>query len=96
VLRAELRGSDKLYRWGGDEFLLVFPDSTATLVKRRLENVVATAEPLALGPEGNPVRLAASFGASDYASAEQLRAAIEYADADMYREKSHRKSLRAS
>jgi diguanylate cyclase (GGDEF)-like protein len=96
VLRAELRGSDKLYRWGGDEFLLVFPGSTATLVKRRLENVVAAADPLALGPEGHPVRLAASFGASDYASAEELRGAIEYADADMYREKSHRKSLRAS
>ena len=35
---------------------------------------------------------AASFGASDYASAEQLRMAIEYADADMYRQKSQRKA----
>ena len=92
VLRAELRGSDRLYRWGGDEFLLVFPDSTATLIKRRLENVVNEAAPLTLGPEGHEVRLAASFGASDYASAEQLRLAIEYADADMYRQKSQRKA----
>ena len=37
-----------------------------------------------------------SFGAADYASAEHLRSAIEYADADMYREKSQRKSRIAS
>jgi diguanylate cyclase len=95
VIRAELRGSDKLYRWGGDEFLIVFPDSSATLVKRRLQTVVAQATPLSLGIEGHEVRLAASFGAADYASAEQLRSAIEQADADMYREKSNRKSRAA-
>ena len=38
VIRSELRGSDKLYRWGGDEFLIVFPGSSATLVKRRCKN----------------------------------------------------------
>jgi diguanylate cyclase (GGDEF)-like protein len=96
VIRAELRGSDKLYRWGGDEFLLVFPGSSATLVKRRMENVVTQATPIGLGLEGHRVGLLASFGAADYTSAEELRSAIEEADLDMYRDKSQRKSRRAS
>jgi diguanylate cyclase (GGDEF)-like protein len=96
VLRATLRTSDKLYRWGGDEFLIVFPGADHLHVKRRMENLVSLARPLAVGPEGKPVSLMVSVGTSRYASAEEFRAAIERADADMYREKYRRKAAQTA
>jgi diguanylate cyclase (GGDEF)-like protein len=94
VLRAELRTSDKLYRWGGDEFLIVFPGSSPAKVRRRMEQVMSAAAPLEVGPEGRPAQVMASLGAAHYSSAEQLRHAIEQADAEMYREKHRRKAGR--
>jgi|ERR1043166_3651872 diguanylate cyclase (GGDEF)-like protein len=92
VLRATLRPYDKLYRWGGDEFLLIVPSARGSDVLARLRDVLATAEPIDGGGPNEEIRLQVSLGAADYASAEELEAAIERADRAMYQEKSRRKS----
>jgi len=89
TLRAALRQTDRLYRWGGDEFLLVLPSARAVDVQTRIERVVAEAAPL--HPGSATVRLAASVGAADFASYDDLRAAIDRADTLMYRQKHARK-----
>lgn len=91
ALRAALRQTDRLYRWGGDEFLLVLPMARAADVQRRFERVIAEAGPLHPGSEGNTVRLAASVGAADFSSYDDLRSAIDRADSLMYRQKHERK-----
>lgn len=95
ALRAALRQTDRLYRWGGDEFLLVLPMARAADVQRRFEQVITDAEALHPGGEGTTVRLAASVGAADFASYDDLRSAIDRADSLMYRQKHARKRAAA-
>jgi len=95
VFRAALRGSDKLYRWGGDEFLLILPAAHASDVLARLQRNLEGADPVAAGPDGQLARLRVSLGAADYSSYEELPGALERADRAMYDEKARRKRLAA-
>jgi diguanylate cyclase len=90
VLRGALRASDKLYRWGGDEFLLVFPGADTAQVVRRLRNVLNHADPLILSDGSNFV-LRVSLGGAHFASGEQIGPAIDNADRAMYADKVRRK-----
>jgi len=92
-LRATLRPSDKLYRWGGDEFLLLVPSARASDVLLRLRATVDALEPVAVGEPGDTVRIAVSLGAADFAAWTELEAAIADADRAMYAEKARRKGL---
>jgi diguanylate cyclase (GGDEF)-like protein len=95
ALRATLRRYDKLYRWGGDEFMLLVPSARASDVLNRLQSAIDNAEGIDVGGEGR-VRLLVSLGGADYLSSEELAFAIERADRAMYAEKSRRKAeLRA-
>jgi diguanylate cyclase (GGDEF)-like protein len=92
LLRSQLRPYDKLYRWGGDEFLLVIPSARGSDVELRLMEVLACAEPLPVGDAGQTVILAVSLGTADYTSAEGIDESIQLADQAMYRQKNARKS----
>ena len=87
-----MRPYDKLYRWGGDEFLLVLPSARGMDVELRLMEVLDGAKPVVVGEEGQTVALAVSLGSADYTSAENLNETIRLADHAMYRQKNARKS----
>jgi diguanylate cyclase (GGDEF)-like protein len=91
ALRTALRPYDKLYRWGGDEFLVILPSARASDVLPRLEAVLRSAGGVPVDELGGLAPLAVSLGAADYASAEELDEAIALADRAMYREKWRRK-----
>jgi diguanylate cyclase (GGDEF)-like protein len=82
TVRGGLRPSDKLYRWGGDEFLLVMPGAAVPDLRRRLDHLLA---------ESGPPPLQVSIGAADYEGAEGMARAIPEADHAMYEEKKRRK-----
>ena len=92
LLRSALRPYDKLYRWGGDEFLLVLPSARGMDVELRLMELLDRAEPLSMGEGAKPFVLAVSLGTADYTSAESLEESIRLADQAMYRQKNARKS----
>jgi diguanylate cyclase (GGDEF)-like protein len=96
ALRATLRSYDKLYRWGGDEFLLVVPSAHASDVLTRLQSAIDAAEDIDTGIDTEHIQLQVSLGAADYTSSEELPYAIERADRAMYAEKSRRKGDRRS
>lgn len=90
VLRGALRASDKLYRWGGDEFLVLLPAAQAEEVVPRLRATLASAAPLPVAHAAAPWRLEASLGAANYVGAESLERAIARADRAMYEDKQRR------
>jgi len=92
LLRSTLRPYDKLYRWGGDEFLLVIPSARGIDVEARLTEVLERAEPIEVANGANTMKLEVSLGAADYTSAEALEESIQLADQAMYRQKNRRKS----
>lgn len=63
-LQAGLRADDVLGRWGGEEFLIVLPDTDAAgamIVAERLRQLVV-AEPITLGTGGDAISVSISAG----------------------------------
>lgn len=95
ALRGAIRPSDRIYRWGGDEFLVVLQGAKADEAQAKLDTVIAGAPPVPVRGEPAGLRLLVSVGAANYAGGEQLVAAIEDADTAMYRAKRLRKGAAA-
>lgn len=87
VLRTGLRPSDKIYRLGGDEFLVVMPRTAAAAVEPRIRRLLAEAPPLATGECGKRIPLSASIGVADFACIGGLEQALAQADRCMYENK---------
>lgn len=91
ILRHGLRPSDKLYRWGGDEFLVLLPGASPDDARERLHRLLSGAEPLFVG--GQRLDLGVSLGCAPYApGGTPMEVAINHADTDMYGHKRSRKS----
>ncbi len=87
VLRASLRPSDKLFRWGGDEFLVVMPGADTDSVRRRLEIMLDRAPSLEIEGFEASIKVQASVGAAAYKGANDLERAVHDADQFMYEQK---------
>lgn len=90
TLRDELRAADSLYRWGGDEFLLVLPEGEADSVVPRLNQHLKEAATCELS-DGTKVTLEVSIGAADFHNGGDFEQAIHAADRAMYQQKRARK-----
>ena len=93
LLVASVRESDFVARYGGDEFVLMLPETGSPSAMQLAERVrAAIAEHRFTGNVGAEIRLTASFGVVSYpehaAIAEKL---IELADAAMYEAKQQQK-----
>ena len=85
TLRSSVRPLDRVYRWGGDEFLLLVPSALPEEVVPRVRQALGAV------PE-----LAASVGAARFSGTEDLPAAIERADRAMYQEKERNRAGRGA
>jgi diguanylate cyclase (GGDEF)-like protein len=93
VILGSVRDSDFVARYGGDEFVLMLPETSAIAAVQMAERVRARiAEHRFSGGVGADIHLTASFGVASYPEhasvAEKL---IELADGAMYEAKQHRK-----
>ena len=95
VLRAHVRPLDRLYRWGGDEFLLVMPQAARGIAEQRIAETLADAPLATIGEGEATVSVQISVGVAEYRSGAELEAAIEKADALMYMQKRQRKGIPA-
>ena len=94
VLRAAVRPTDRLYRWGGDEFLLLLPGARAADARRRVDELVARANESVPADRADRLVLELSLGVAEFAGGEALEPAVSRADAAMYEEKSRRRRAR--
>ncbi len=87
-LKEHLRPYDKVFRYGGEEFLIALPDcdeATALSVLERIREGMATV-PMASNTD-TPILLTASFGIADLAADVPIETSIERADAALYEAK---------
>lgn len=94
VLRIGLRASDKLYRLGGDEFLVVMPRAVASIAGPRMQELIDTAPSLRVSDTGALIKVRASVGTADFASVEYIEIALHEADRSMYARKRASKNQR--
>ena len=88
AVRAELRGGDVLARWGGEEFLLMLPDTAladATAVLRRMAERVGA---MRIGELDLELTITFSAGLAERSGAEPFADTISRADRAMYIAKS--------
>jgi diguanylate cyclase (GGDEF)-like protein len=81
LLQESIRKRDRLYRFGGEEFVLLLPSTTADGVARALEKLHALLGERLRGPSG-PVHT--SIGAAMLQSGDDWRRWLDRADAALY------------
>lgn len=88
ILRRELRGSDMIYRYGGDEFIVLLPYTPLDEGKKialRLSSAVKEHE---FTVQDKPYRLSLSVGIADFPTdAKTAKDLIDFADQMMYMSK---------
>ncbi|OBS08726.1 GGDEF domain-containing protein [Acidihalobacter prosperus] len=85
LLRMKLRRSDVLGRWGGEEFLVLFPATTLEAAREIAERVRAALSAAPTHFKGEQVRLTASFGLAVWGGEKDaVPALVERADKALY------------
>ncbi|HKQ08301.1 MAG TPA: GGDEF domain-containing protein [Blastocatellia bacterium] len=90
TVRSMIRADDLLFRWGGDEFLILFFNLNELEARRRLTDIEVQLA-LAHVPEADaPVIV--SHGLAAFAATDEIERAIDLADGAMYARKQARKA----
>jgi diguanylate cyclase (GGDEF)-like protein len=92
AMRSLVRADDMLFRWGGDEFLLLMFNLPREEAGRRLESLNQILEDNCKQWTGMPISVTVSYGVSGFASLKDLSLAIEAADRFMYKQRQETRS----
>jgi diguanylate cyclase (GGDEF)-like protein len=89
AMRSLVRADDMLFRWGGDEFLVLMfklPQPEASRRMEKLNKILAENNERWIGTH---VNVTVSFGVAGFTSLRDLGQAIEQADRAMYAQRNH-------
>jgi diguanylate cyclase (GGDEF)-like protein len=89
AMRSLVRADDMLFRWGGDEFLVLMFKLPQPEASRRIEKLNKILEENCDRWIGMQVRVTVSFGVAGFTSLRDLGQAIEQADKAMYASRNH-------
>jgi diguanylate cyclase (GGDEF)-like protein len=88
LLSDHVREGDVVCRYGGEEFLILFPNVTVGVALQRAEAVRRAIEQLALPADGSTIRLTSSLGIAAYPRhGQDAEALIQAADRALYEAK---------
>jgi len=95
VMRAK-RGADSLARWGGDEFVLIMPDTSAAQAQSPMQRIQEMfheelAEGVGVPRDVAALGVAVSVGVVEYEAGETVADLLRRADALMYADKRRKK-----
>jgi diguanylate cyclase (GGDEF)-like protein len=85
VMRAELRRPDRCFRWGGDEFVALLPDTGIADAERAAIRVVEALREHCRRPDGEPMSI--TVGCAQLAESESGEELISRADAALFHAK---------
>lgn len=94
ALRAQFRITDPVFRFGGDEFLVILEGGHASDLTGRLQALDIALQSLRLPGVPMPVDVVVSWGMADFDSPTRLVEAFATADVEMYACKARRKASR--
>ena len=84
VFREEMQGKDMAARWGGEEFLLLFPDRNGDEAYIRLEQIRKRIKDTVVELNGQKVRVTMTYGLAEYDFAGGIDGTIKEADEKLY------------
>jgi diguanylate cyclase (GGDEF)-like protein/PAS domain S-box-containing protein len=85
ILTHELRSADWVGRWGGDEFILVIPDSTAATAMATVERVRERIGAALIDADGHQISITVTVGLALFRpETDGLQGVIQRADAALY------------
>lgn len=89
ILTSQCRKTDMVFRIGGDEFMMLLPDTPLKGAKIQAERVrsALSSTPILLDETSEPIRLTASIGISCYADCKDVAELIHQADDRLYTSK---------
>ncbi|MCY1533436.1 diguanylate cyclase (GGDEF) domain protein [compost metagenome] len=87
VLQAEVRSYDLCGRWGGEEFLILLPDTRLTAASQVLERVRDGLRALAVRVNTETLSISASFGVAEHLPGESYSQTLNRADAALLQAK---------
>jgi len=91
AIRRVVRAADPVFRWGGDEFLVLLPAVGEAEALQRLGGLNPALARTSVRGCGMPLTIRVSFGVAAFSEATPLERAIAAADEAMYRNKQARK-----
>jgi diguanylate cyclase (GGDEF)-like protein len=94
AMRSLVRADDMLFRWGGDEFLVLMFKLPQPEAARRIEKLNKILAENCERWIGQPVTVTVSFGVAGFTSLADLGQAIEQADKAMYAQRNHVRSVK--
>ena len=90
VLQSEVRGADKVGRFGGEEFVVLLPGASPQVVSVVAERLRAGIERLRIDLDGVVAQVTVSIGGAVYPlNGETVAEVLEYADLNLYYAKRH-------
>lgn len=87
LLREGVRDVDRVARWGGEEFILLLPETGGEGAARVAEKLRERLEDNLFEFQGSRLHISMTFGATEYRRGESLDHCIARADAALYRGK---------
>jgi diguanylate cyclase (GGDEF)-like protein len=96
AMRSLVRADDMLFRWGGDEFLVLMFKLPQPDASRRIAKLNKILEENCERWIGESVKVTVSFGVAGFTSLTELGQAIEHADKAMYAQRNQIRSTRMS
>jgi len=86
IIKETIREKDKAFRYGGEEFMVILPETNGQQAMQVAESIRNTLEAHEYRPhQGNPVHKTISIGVAEFTRNESLEKAIKRADDNMYR-----------
>lgn len=87
LLKDQLRNMDAVFRYGGEEFLLVLPNTDMPYLQQVAERLRKSVENLAVVHDGKRIKLSVSFGAAVMRPNESQHDLLQRADDALYQAK---------